>query len=149
MFRQALGNLGRSPSAEKHVHIMLATGADLLMALRRHLFEDMMAWYCQQRGHADTLWYPHFFSPVTFESKRLTSDSDTADPCYGLRIVMFDLVSLVSSLGSHLVESSSIFWSFPNSSSLLFRLFGEPLRRSPITCPSSCHGRELHSGRDR
>ena len=59
--------------------------AGLLMALRRHYFEDMIAWYCQQRGHADTLWYPHFFSPVTFEPKRLTSEIDTADPCYGQR----------------------------------------------------------------
>ena len=26
---------------------------------------------------------------------------------------------------------------------------GELPRRSQITCPSPCHGRELHSGRDR
>ena len=44
------------------------------------------------------------------------------------------------------------FRSFPISSSLLSFLVGgtgELPRRSQITCPSPCHGRELHSDRDR
>ena len=44
-----------------------------------------MAWYCQQRGHADTLWYPQFFSAATLESKCFTADSATADPSDGRR----------------------------------------------------------------
>ena len=53
MFRETLENLGRSPSAEKHVRIMLPIEAregpntqdkaERLMAATGHLFEDMMA----------------------------------------------------------------------------------------------------------
>ena len=53
MFREPLENLGRSPSTEKHVRIVLAMEAregpnardkaERLMAATGHLFEDMMA----------------------------------------------------------------------------------------------------------
>ena len=55
MFRQAFGNLSRSPSAEKHVRIALAIEAreglntkdraEHLTAVSDHLFKDMMATY--------------------------------------------------------------------------------------------------------
>merc|ERR1712136_553714 len=55
MLRETLENLGRSPSAEKHMRIVLAMEAregpntrdkaERLMAATGHLFEDMMATY--------------------------------------------------------------------------------------------------------
>ena len=100
-----------------------------------------------------------------------TSDSDTADPRYGLRhgdvrigkpresprflISWTRLASAVprgAEFGGPGITSHrklDFFEKFPTPSSLLSMLPGEPPRRSPITGPSSCHGRELDSGRDR
>ena len=39
----------------------------------------------QQRGHADTLWFPQFFNAATLESKSFTADSARADPSDGRR----------------------------------------------------------------
>ena len=126
MQSKTLENLGRSPSEEKQVRIVLAIEGregpstqgrtEHLMEVRRHHFADKMATcrplheageapgkinltssgpsdsfgrdtVCgisparpQQRGHADTSWYPKFSSAATLESKRFNADSAAADP---------------------------------------------------------------------
>jgi len=68
MFGETLENLGRSPSAEKHVHIVLAMEplespntqdtAERLMADTGNLFEDMMATWYFWKGGWQIIQYP-------------------------------------------------------------------------------------------